>query len=197
MNKVNKGTGAGGANTTKYGLDFEHRMFIKNILDNSKFILKLIESKNNKTELYEIIKSGRTIGYYGRQGRIYDALKICFPNKITSTYINDILSKKIHPDEFILNKEENKLIIFEVKWQQSEGSVDEKIQTAPYKLFLFKKLLKQFGVKIEYHYILSSWFNNKKYKNVFQYYNEIKENVTLWIENKDLGKLKIDDFIKI
>ena len=37
------------------------------------------------------------------------------------------------PDESFFNIKTNKLIIIEKKWQQIEGSVDEKLQTCDFK----------------------------------------------------------------
>ena len=59
------------------------------------------------------IKDSKLIGYYGRQGKLYEALKLILGSKFDNTYINKILSSKINPDSFILINEKKLLTIFE------------------------------------------------------------------------------------
>jgi len=70
--------------------------------------------------------------------------------------------KKFLPDEaFIYN---NHLYIIEKKYQQVNGSVDEKIQTGPYKKLVFDECATALGLNgCTYIYLLSESFNVEKY----------------------------------
>ena len=60
--------------------------------------------------------------------------------------------------------------VFEKKFQQSEGSADEKPQTCAFKIWEFSKIGKALGAeKVTYTYILSSWFAHPKYKDMLAY----------------------------
>lgn len=71
--------------------------------------------------------------------------------------------KEFHPDEaFILN---NELFVIEKKYQCVQGSVDEKIQTGPYKKLIYETCAKALGLKkATYIYLLKEEaFNKPKY----------------------------------
>ena len=71
--------------------------------------------------------------------------------------------KKFLPDEaFILN---NELFIIEKKYQNGNGSTDEKIQTGPYKKLIYNICAKALGLKkATYIYLLKGdAFNQPKY----------------------------------
>lgn len=52
----------------------------------------------------------------------------------------NILSRKLLPDEAYWDEETKTLSVFEKKFQQCEGSADEKPQTCAFKLWEFSKL---------------------------------------------------------
>lgn len=79
------------------------------------------------------------------------------------------ISKKLLPDEAIYVLINNTLYIIEVKFQKVAGSVDEKLQTCDFKKKQYTKLLARLNIDVEYIYILSSWFNSPKYKDVLDY----------------------------
>lgn len=191
----NRGTGAGGSKTNATGLKFENEDYLYDWLKNSGYILNCLNEKSSsRAKLYEIIEDNNIIGYYGRQGKVYDALSI-IDKKFSNEYIKNVLSSKINPDGFILSLKPKRLTIFEKKWQQSSGSVDEKIQTAPFKLEMFEKLLRNSGISCMYQYILSEWFRDKKYRNVKECYHENKK-IKIWVENENLHELNIEDYLK-
>jgi hypothetical protein len=78
-----------------------------------------------------------------------------------------IVSKKLLPDNAIITN--NKVLIFEVKYQQVAGSVDEKLQTCDFKKKQYQKLCKDLGKKVIYAYVLNDWFKNEKYKDTLDY----------------------------
>ena len=189
----NQGTGAGGSRTNLNGLRWEEKIYLKNWLEKHPDIkLEKIESKNRSNYFKILDKENILIGYYGRQNKLYSILKEHFDFEEKQRKV--ILSKKILPDSFILNLKTKTLYIFEKKWQQRSGSVDEKIQTAPFKIEMLQKVFDNFGIKVKYEYILSSWFNKEIYRNIREYY-ENNENVKVWIEDSNLNDLKIEDYL--
>jgi hypothetical protein len=60
-----------------------------------------------------------------------------------------------------------------VKYQQGEGSVDEKLQTCDFKRKQYAKLVASLELKVEYVYVLSEWFNKPKYRDVLAYINSM------------------------
>ena len=57
MNKINRGTGAGGENTNKHGKKFEEKKIIYSALINSGYKLSKINKTDSKhSVLYEIYK---------------------------------------------------------------------------------------------------------------------------------------------
>lgn len=82
----------------------------------------------------------------------------------------NLLSRKLLPDECYWDEDTKTLSVFEKKYQQSEGSADEKPQTCAFKIWEFSKIGKALGAeKVSYTYILSSWFAHPKYKDMLDY----------------------------
>ncbi|MCQ2281851.1 MAG: hypothetical protein MJZ99_04420 [Bacteroidales bacterium] len=79
------------------------------------------------------------------------------------------ISCRLLPDNCIYVIINNTMFIIEVKHQQVEGSVDEKLQTCDFKKKQYTKLLAQLNIEVEYIYILSSWFKQPRYKDVLDY----------------------------
>jgi hypothetical protein len=84
-----------------------------------------------------------------------------------------ILSKKLLPDDALLVIVRQTLFIIEVKYQEVEGSVDEKLQTCDFKRKQYMKLVRNLGLMVEYVYVLSDWFTSPKYKDVLEYINSV------------------------
>lgn len=85
-----------------------------------------------------------------------------------------LLSRKLLPDEAYFNPVEQIFEIFEKKFQQVEGSADEKPQTCAFKIYEFNKIGKAIGAKkITYTYILSDWFKQPKYKDMLDYIKSV------------------------
>lgn len=60
------------------------------------------------------------------------------------------------------------------KFQQTSGSVDEKLATFPFKIREYKRLLDPIGYNLVYMYLLSSnWFDTPKYKDYYDYMDEL------------------------
>lgn len=83
------------------------------------------------------------------------------------------ISKKLLPDDAILIHSTSTLYIIEKKFQNSAGSVDEKLQTCDFKKKQYTKLLAPLEIKVEYCYFLSDWFLKEEYNDVKQYINDV------------------------
>jgi hypothetical protein len=84
-----------------------------------------------------------------------------------------ILSRQLLPDDALLVIVRETLFIIEVKYQQVEGSVDEKLQTCDFKRKQYMKLVLSLGLKVEYVYVLNDWFKDPKYKDVLDYIHSV------------------------
>jgi hypothetical protein len=146
--------GVGGANT-KTGLVFEGKTDLATFL--------------NSQVGYEVLEDG-TVIYLGEAvGRIFKKSGLY---RFLAEFEIDwtkILSKRLFPDDSIFVVINNTLFIIECKFQQVEGSVDEKLQTCDFKKKQYQKLLAQANIQVEYIYLLSDWFKNPKYKDVLDY----------------------------
>jgi hypothetical protein len=171
----NKGTGAGGSNTNKNGLNYEE-------LTNLCKLLNLDHTKtkfgNGKTHEYHLFKYKTVELYILKKNGLQNYLK----NEFNSTY-----GKSLEPDECLLNKKEKIIIVLEKKFQQSNGSTDEKIQTGDCKRWEYEKLYP--GYQIIYIYILSDWFRKDRYKLDIQYLFEKNINVLFGSDPCYLDKL--------
>jgi hypothetical protein len=154
----NKGTGAGGANTNKNGLRYEDITHIPTLLN--------IESTK------KIFGTGNNDHYY-----VYEQYVILKQSGLHKYLQHDYVKceKKTNPDECIIDADNRVLYIIEKKFQQCNGSVDEKIQTGHYKKWFYKKQYPTYT--IVYIYVLSDWFKQKKYRPEMEYLHNINIHV--------------------
>lgn len=152
---INKGTGAGGANTNKNGLPYEELTSLKDKYNSC--------NENNKCIEFE--------GYDRKfvKGDKSDLHKIMKKNGETNPDILPAAGCK-QPDEAYIDLENKIAYIIEKKFQQTSGSVDEKLQTGPFKKMHYGKLFPNF--KIYYIYCLSDWFKKEDYKSTLNYLTE-------------------------
>jgi hypothetical protein len=184
LNMVNKGIGAGGANTNKNGLTYEE---ITNLNDLYSMSLECDLKKKHK---YKKIKF---IGY--------DDIEFINANKsILHKFMkdnnqqNEILQPAAgckYPDEAYINVNSKTLFIIEKKFQNQNGSVDEKIQTGPFKKLHYGRLFPNY--KIHYLYCLSDWFKAKEYESVLEYLRD-SEIPVFWGSDNEYKK-KIVNFM--
>ena len=86
-----------------------------------------------------------------------DYLKTHFNFDMTEKY-----GTYLKPDEAIIYKDV--LYVVEKKQQGGGGSVDEKIQTGPFKLHVYEYCAKLMGLKgVSYSYLLGDYFKHKKF----------------------------------
>ena len=85
----------------------------------------------------------------------------------------DYISRKLLPDEAYI--ENDTLYIYEKKFQQVQGSADEKLQTCGFKIQQFKKIAKALGAKsVSYTYIFNDWFKKPEYKDMLEYIRSVE-----------------------
>ncbi len=149
--------GKGGANT-KTGLIFEGKTELATTINN-------IEEYEVKNDV--VYYNGEEIAYLYKKHALYRYLKE------EGIDWNKYISKKLLPDNSVYIKESNKLFIIEYKYQNSKGSVDEKIQTCDFKRKEYQKLMKPLGVDVEFIYVLCDWFRDPKYKDALEYIESV------------------------
>ena len=81
----------------------------------------------------------------------------------------EIISKRLLPDESIFIIANKTLFIIEMKFQEVSGSVDEKLQTCDFKSKQYRKLMAPLNIEVEYIYILNDWFKKPEYKDTLDY----------------------------
>lgn len=170
---INKGKGAGGANTNKNGLSYEK---LTDLEDRIK-----IKKRN---------KYGEEIIFYNNEKKFIKTKQSNF-----FKYMKDNIDKKIinghgckNPDECYIDEELKRIFIIEKKFQEKSGSVCEKIQTGEFKLWQYKRLFPEYN--IVYMYCLSDWFK-RNCKAELEYLDYKK--ISYFFGNNETYK---DDIIK-
>lgn len=139
----NRGTGAGGANTNANGLAFEHITVPQ--------------------DFYEVVKNYQ----HHQEIRFFNSQKTYIHTKQShfKKYMKDKINNNINvlhgaknPDEVYIDEEDKVVFIIEKKFQQTSGSIAEKLQTYSSKINNYKKRIP--GYNIVYIYCLSEWFKN-------------------------------------
>ena len=153
--------GLGGANTLT-GLKFEGRTDIVNSFKNLKGYK--VEEKGDTDKWFELIYNDKIVAEIYKKHSFYKV----FLKKHNIDWTK-FLSAQLLPDQVLYIIQTNRLFIIEMKFQEVSGSVDEKLQTCEYKRQQYQKLVMDTGIKVEYCYILSSWFNQSKYKDVKEF----------------------------
>lgn len=154
---MKKGGKGGGKTVT--GLKFESRIDLKNALS----MLSGYSVKGHNLHY-----NGKKIAEFYQKHKLYKNL--LEPNGIDHS---SIISKKLLPDEAILILKDKTLYIIELKFQEVAGSVDEKLQTCDFKKKQYQKLLKPLKISVEYAYVLSVWFKDKRYRDVLEYVKSV------------------------
>lgn len=150
--------GIGGGNTTT-GLRFECKADLKTLINGMS---GYSVDKNNV-----VYFKNKQVGMIFVKHSLYKFLE---KNNVNW---QDYLSKKLYPDDSIYVILNNTFYIIECKYQQVEGSVDEKLQTCDFKKKQYKRLLSSLNFEVEYIYILNDWFKNPKYKDVLTYIHSV------------------------
>jgi len=149
--------GKGGGNTIT-GLNFEGRADILTLIAGLPGY-KVVEAKIGHDILYE----NKVVANSYKQRTFYKFLESQGVDWRT------IISRQLLPDDAIYVIRDNTVYILELKYQEGEGSVDEKLQTSAFKRQQYQKLMAPLNREVEYIYVLNDWFKNPKYKDVLDY----------------------------
>jgi len=154
---VNNGTGAGGANTNANGLPYESMTDLRdryNVINNNNNIKKIKFANSEKIFVTPIRKS-----------RFLPMMSNELDQNITPAHGCK------QPDEVYVDRINHVLFIIEKKFQNSSGSVCEKIQTPHFKKWQYERMFPAYN--IAYIYCLSDWFrrNCQSELEYFEYLN--------------------------
>ncbi len=145
--------GIGGADT-RTGLVFEERVDLISRIEG----LRGYSRSGN-----QIYYKGELIAYYFKKRSLYTYL-----DSMGISY-RDYISKRLEPDNALFLPKANRFIIVEMKFQQTNGSVDEKLQTGDFKKRQYEKLFSPLGTDVDFIYLLSDYFDKPRYQDVFDY----------------------------
>lgn len=145
----------GGARTNENGLQFEQETSLAEAIS----AIGCYEIKGNV-----IFYKGVNIAILASKNNLYKVLL-----EPMGVDYKDILSKKLLPDDAIFVRQSNTVYIVEKKFQNTSGSVDEKLQTCGFKLSQYRKLFNPKNINVEYIYVLNDWFAKPQYSDVLDY----------------------------
>jgi len=159
---VKKG-GTGGARTLT-GLNFEKKVDLYKIL--SRIPGYRVERSKVRAGV-DVYFKGELVA---RCFRKYEFYRFLEENNVDW---GKIISRRLIPDDALLVIVRDTLFIIEVKFQQTEGSVDEKLQTCDFKRKQYQRLVTPLGLRVEYVYVLSDWFKQARYRDVLEYIQSV------------------------
>ena len=145
--------GKGGANT-QTGIHFERK---------TDLLTEIAKLRGFSLSGNDVQKNGVTIAVNCQKHKLY---KFLTEKKVD---YKKVVSSILLPDEALYVPTQKKMYILEKKWQEGQGSVDEKLQTCAYKKQYYTRLLEPLKIEVEYIYVLSDWFMQKKYADVLNY----------------------------
>jgi len=171
-----KGKGAGGANTNKNGLSYETKTDLSteyNIIQQDKYSKKVTFTTNQNISLLTT-----------KQHNLFK----CMDKNIDKNIYRAHGCK--NPDECFIDEATKTMFIIEKKFQQTAGSVCEKIQTPDFKIWQYSRTFPNYT--IIYIYCLSDWFKyNCKAEIEYLEYKKIP----LFWGNSDSYKTDIVNFM--
>ena len=163
-------------NANRNGLEFERGTFLIEAITNTNlFDVKQgrRSSRICEGEIYYKNSTERIARVVNDWGFYKDFLATECGIKTKNKFsVDNILSKNLKPDEALINYVSKHIYIIEKKYQNSEGSVDEKLQTCHFKLQQYTKLIKDTEFDLSYFYLLDTFYKHPKYTDVFTYIRE-------------------------
>lgn len=168
--------GIGGANTVT-GLRYEEKV---------NFLTMIAKVPGYEVRENEIFYEGKYLASSFPKHSLYNTFL-----QSKGVDYKQFVSKQYLPDEAIYVPSQNTLYVIEMKFQTTEGSVDEKLQTADFKRKIYLKLTSQLKLNVEYALLLSDFFDKPKYADSFQYINEV--GCTYFINELKLSWLKFPE----
>lgn len=149
----------GGSQTNVNGLQFERDTSLDEALIEAGYIIK-------NDSVYD--KDNNLIGLSIPKNSLYK--NFLEKQKIDYKKYN---SKKWLPDEAFLNFKTKTIYIIEKKYQQTSGSVDEKLPNCDFKKKEYEKLFRPLGIKVHYIYVFNNWFKHDIYRDVLEYIKSV------------------------
>lgn len=168
-----KKDGFGGANTNKTGLPFERSTKLADALLNAGFNIVGSTVLRGQVPVAQLVGKSAIHQFLSEKGTIHSMPRV----------------GRLEPDDALYVHETDTLFVIEKKWQEVEGSTDEKIQTAAYKMYYYNYLLEGSGIKLRFIYLLNDWFKREKYTLVISWLQKNGVDVhfnTLPLEELDL-----------
>lgn len=152
----NPNTHGGGALTNVNGLSFEQITSLDEVLNQSGYVVTITG---------EVYSEDKLVGYSRAKHQFRKFLEA---NGVDLSVNSDVLL----PDNAFINILNETVYIIEKKFQSVASSVDEKLQTCPYKRRQYYKLVSQIEYDIAYTYVLNDWFKQPKYYDVLKFIKE-------------------------
>ena len=90
----------------------------------------------------------------------------------------------------MVNELNKTVYVVEKKFQESSGSVDEKLQTCDFKKKIYTRLIDKTGYKTEYYYLWNDWFLRDEYDDVKKYIKSV--GCKYFIDEIDFNELGIN-----
>lgn len=144
----------GGARTNYNGLRFEQTTSLDEALRAAGFLV--IDDC--------VYREGEKVGLLAPKQRLYTR----FLEKQGVDY-RQYNSKRWLPDEAFVNFETETVYIVEKKFQNTAGSVDEKLPGCHFKKWEYAKLMRPLGYGVEYIYVFNDWFRDPQYRDTLDY----------------------------
>ena len=148
----------GGAQTNANGLTFEQTTSLDDALKQAG------DSLNGR----EVCKDGVKIGYSVPKQNLYS--KFLSQKGVDYRAYN---SKQWLPDECFIHEARKTAYIIEKKFQNTSGSVDEKLPGCHFKKREYEKLFRPIGYRVEYLYVFNDWFHQPQYRDTLEYIREM------------------------
>lgn len=148
----------GGAQTNANGLHFEQTTSLDDALCQAGYVVRNCN----------VYRDSHRVGMSVQKRNLYTMF--LEPNGIDYRVIN---SKQWQPDECFINFEHRIAFIIEKKFQNSSGSVDEKLPGCHFKKREYEKLFHPLGYEVEYLYVFNDWFHDPRYQDTLDYITEM------------------------
>ena len=92
-----------------------------------------------------------------------------------------------YPDAAFIWEDDKEIVIYEKKFQEKDGSADEKPAIGPFLLSQYRKMAATIGIrpeKVTLIYIFSDYFKAPKYKDMLDYIEENGCKYTFWSDEE-------------
>lgn len=146
-------------NSTSTGKTFEEQTNLNSYLKSTGYTMSPKEPDQWEKDctLWVSIPQGKFKNYFESQG----------------VNFKEIWSKMLRPDEALYNPDTKQLIIIEKKFQRTAGSVDEKLETFPFKKWKYEKLINTGHVStVQFVFLGNDWFAHPRYQDCKEYLKE-------------------------